>query len=242
MKLKKHFFANIISLVAIIFCLISPVYADFELGDSRLPVDEEGFIVYEKEWEDELASALALVEVKFVDIYQFHEAISGIGVNITVREKNSTSNTYNIVTVNSIRYQNLTCLLYNKTQQYFIYDQLMNNLLLEGYGGYYVIPNDPVDVNIVKIYIESYLGWPVNVNENTLTIDIANVQVVLTYNEKGILAKEEVKMDNETVSILTLIEQNDNNLIFVIFISLISILGAFAVIIPVIILYYKRSK
>jgi hypothetical protein len=242
MKQKKCFYINVLLGLISFTIFISPVLAGFELGDSSLPIDEEGFIVYEKEWEDEVASALASVEVKFVDIYQFHEAISGIGVNITVREKNSTSNIYNIVTVNNIRYQNLTCLLYNKTQQYFIYNQLMNNLLVEGYGGYYVIPNDPVDVNLVKIYVESNLGWTTNVNENILTIDITNVQVVLTYNEQGILAKEEVKINNETVSTLTLIEQNDNNLIFIIIISLISIFGAFAVIIPVIILHYRRSK
>ncbi|MFX1503123.1 MAG: hypothetical protein ACFFDH_19340 [Promethearchaeota archaeon] len=57
------------------------------------------------------------------------------------------------------------------------------------------------------------------------------------------MAKEEVKIDNEIVSTLTLIEQNyDDNLIFVIIISLISILGASAVIIPLIIIHYRRSK
>lgn len=243
MELKKHLFVNCISIIIFFSCFIAPLFADFQLGDSKLPIDEEGFIVYEQEWEEELASGLALVEVKFVDIYRFYAVISGIGVNITVSEKNSTSNTFEILKVDNLPYQNVTCLLYNKTHQYFIYSQFMNNLLLAGYGGYFVIPNDPVDVNIVKVFVESYLGWAANVIENTITIDIANAQVILTYNEHGILSKEEIKNNNETISILTLIEKEDEgDLGLVIIISLIIIISVASVVTPTVIIFVKKSR
>ncbi|MFW9785105.1 MAG: hypothetical protein ACFFFB_22685, partial [Candidatus Heimdallarchaeota archaeon] len=167
MTLKNLMVINIL-LVSLIF---TPILADFQLGDSTLPVDEEGFIEYD--FEDTLASALSKVKVNVVEIYRFYDIFNGLGVKVTVSELNSTSNKYETLFVDNIQYQNVTCLLYNKTHQFFRYGDNMSNLLLNGYGGYFIIPNDPVDVNIVKGFIEAYTVWSANVNGNIITIDIA---------------------------------------------------------------------
>ncbi|MHA1455952.1 MAG: hypothetical protein ACTSR5_08225 [Promethearchaeota archaeon] len=41
---------------------------------------------------------------------------------------------------------------------------------MHGYGGYYIIPDDPVDINIVKEFIESYTAWTAIVSDNMVTI------------------------------------------------------------------------
>jgi hypothetical protein len=81
----------------------------------------------------------------------------------------------------------------------------MNNLLLSGYGRSYIIRNKPVDVNIVKSFIEGYTVWTAKVDNNTVLIDIANDQIIFTYSVKVILIKEEVKNNNIVISVLTFI-------------------------------------
>ncbi len=238
MKLKKP---TIIYFLLVFICFLTPVSADFQLGDSCLPIDEEGFIEYD--FEDEFADSYSKVEVNFVDIYEFDDLITGIGVNITVNESNSTSNTSNILIVDNIPYQNLTCLLYNKTHQFFKYDEKMNNLLMHGYGGYYVLPNDPVDINIVKVFIESYTAWSANVSQNTVFIETGNSQAILTYNERGILLKEEIKYNDELISTLKLRETKDGDgLDFGLIISLTIIIGVPAALIPIAIFLYKKFR
>ena len=216
MTLNKLMVINFL-LVSLVF---TPILADFQLGDSTLPVDEEGFIEYD--FEDKIASALSKVKVNVVEIYRFYDIFNGLGVKITVSELNSTSNKYETMFVDNIQYQNVTCLLYNKTHQFFRYGDNMSNLLLNGYGGYYIIPKNPVNVNIVKGFIEAYTVWSANVNDNTITIDIANIQAILTYNENGILVKEELKNNNEIIATLTLIELDEGDDL-VLFITLIVI-------------------
>ncbi|MFX0005746.1 MAG: hypothetical protein ACFFA7_04395 [Promethearchaeota archaeon] len=190
---------------------MSSIFADFQLGDSCLPVDEEGFIEYD--FDNYTAPGTLRLKVEFVDLSKIYEPIEALGANITVSEYNSTTNKYQVSIVDSKKYQNQACLIYNKTLQYFRYNQSMDNLLLNGYGGYYVIPNDPVDVNVVKDFIEGTTNWSVTVENNTVTIDIGNDQLILTYDEQGLLIKEDVKNNNLSVSVLTFISYtaNQNN-------------------------------
>jgi len=238
MNLKKPI---IINFFLVFLCFITPVFADFQVGDSCLPIDEEGFIEYD--FEDEFADSKSKIEVNFVDIFEFDNVITGIGVNITVSELNSTSNTSNILIIDNIPYQNLTCLLYNKTHQFFKYDEKMNNLLMHGYGGYFVIPNNPVDITIVKGFVEAYTLWSANVSLNSITIDTGNLKAILTYNEHGILFKEEIKLNNETISTLKLMEKEDRDILdLVLLISLTVIIGLVVILIPIGIMRFKKSR
>ncbi|MFW9900912.1 MAG: hypothetical protein ACFFDY_06455 [Candidatus Thorarchaeota archaeon] len=208
MKSKILIFSNFFVCFLIFSGILSPVFADFTLGDSCLPIDEEGFIEYD--FDKYTAPGPLRLKVNFVDLYKMYEPVEALGVNITLSELNSTTNKYEISIVDSLKYQNRVCLAYNKTLQYFIYNQCMNKLLIYGYGGYFIIPNDPVDVNIVKVFIEGYTIWFASVNNYSVTIDIANDQVILTYNEQGILIKEEVKSNDVTISTLTFISYTVN--------------------------------
>ena len=208
MKLKTFILGYILIFFLIFSSYISLVFADFTLGGSCLPIDEEGFIEYD--FDQYTAPGPLRLKVDFVDLYKMYEPIEALGVNITVSEFNSTTNKYEVSVVDSIKYQNRACLTYNKTIQYFIYNHSMNNLLIHGYGGYFIIPNDPVDVNIVNVFIEEYTIWSASVNNNTVIIDIANDQFILTYNQQGILIKEEVKSNDVTISTLTFISYTVN--------------------------------
>ena len=208
MKLKKYILGDILIFFLSFSCMLSSIFADFQLGDSCLPVDEEGFIEYD--FDNETAPGPLRLKVEFVVLSKIYEPIEALGANITVSEYNSTTNKYQVSIIDSKKFQNQACLIYNKTLQYFRYNQSMDNLLLNGYGGYYVIPNDPVDVNVVKGFIEGNTNWSVIVENNTVTIDISNDQLILTYNEQGILIKEEVKNNNIIVSVLTYISYTAN--------------------------------
>jgi hypothetical protein len=210
MKLKKHNLSNILIFFLSFTIIISPIIADFQIGDSCLPVDEEGFIEYD--FDKYSAPEPLKLKIKFVDLSKIYEPVEAMGANITVNEYNSTTNKYQVSIIDSKKYQDQPCLCYNKTVQYFRYNQSMNKLLINGYGGYYVIPNDPVDLNIVKIFVETYTNWSANIVNNVITIDIANDQYILTYNEQGILIKEEVKNNNVVISVLTFISyKTDQN-------------------------------
>lgn len=235
MKSKILISGNFLVCFLIFSSYISLVFADFTLGDSCLPVDEEGFIEYD--FDKYTAPGPLRLKVDFVDLYKMYEPVEALGVNITVSELNSTTNNYKISIVNSIKYQNRVCLTYNKTLQYLIYNQCMNNLLIYGYGGYFIIPNDPVDINNVKVFIEGYTIWSASVNNYSVTIDIANDQVILTYNQQGILIKEEVKSNNVTISTLTFISYTVNqkddigDLDFVFIVSIIILIAVASMII-----------
>ncbi len=235
---KKHDLSNFLIFLLIFSSFINLVFADFQLGDSSIPVDEEGFIEYD--FEDSLAPQTYKLKVEFIKLYQYEEIIRALGVNISVKEFNFNTSNYEVLYIDSIEYQNQLCLLYNKTDQIFRYDQHMNNLLIHGFGGYYIIPNNPVDVNIVKCFIESYTTWSANVSDNTITIDIENSQAILTYNEQGILLKEEIKNNNEIISTLTLIESKENSNDIVFMISMIGIIAVTALISIIIIIIKRR--
>jgi len=111
---------------------------------------------------------------------------------------------------------------------------------VHGYGGYYIIPDDPVDINIVKEFIESYTAWTAIVSDNMVTIDIANDQAILTYNQQGILIKEEIKSNDVVISTLTLVE-NEADLDFGLLIS-ISVISVVAVGFIIGIIFYKKSR
>jgi hypothetical protein len=238
MRDKKLIFGNVLISFLILVSSVNLVFADFQLGGSSVPIDEEGFIEYD--FEDNLPPQPYRIKVVFIKLYQYEEIIRALGVNISINEFNFNTSNYEVLNIDSIEYQNQLCLLYNKTDQLFQYDQHMNNLLLHGYGGYYIIPNNPVDVNIIKGFIESYTTWSANVSDNTITINIDNSQAILTYNEQGILLKEEIKINNETISTLILIEsmENPNDTVFII--SIIVIIAAAALIFIVIIIIKRR--
>ena len=174
----------------------------FRLGDTCLPVDEDGFIEYG--FESSLATALEKVETKIIDIYQFGISPPLLVVNISVSKLNSTTNEYEALLVDSIEFANQTCLQYNKTEQYFRYHQSMENLLINGYGGFFLMPCDPVDINLVKGYIDTYTTWSAAIEENTITIDINNDQAILLYSDQGILIREEVISAGQVVSTLSI--------------------------------------
>ena len=236
MKLKKYILGNILFFFLVFSGCISPVFAGFKHGDSSIPVDEEDFIVYD--FDDNVVPEPLKIKVEIVSIFQYYEIISALVVNINVSKLKSNTKTYEVLIVDSIKFQNQTCLVYNKTHQLFRYDQYMNNLLMQGYGGYYIIPDDPVDVNIVKGFIEGYTAWSANVIGNTITIDIANNQTILTYNEQGILIKQEVISNNEIISTLTLIKQ-PNNVVLIVSITVIIAVAAGVILIGIIIYKYK---
>jgi len=237
MKRKKLTLGYVCILFLVFSSCISPVFAGFKLGDSSLPVDEDDFIIYD--FDDNIVDPLRL-KVEFVKMFQNHSIISTLVANITVSELNSSTNSYKVLTVDNMKYQNQTCLIYNKTHQYFRYEQYTNNLLEHGYGGYYIIPDDPVDINIVREFIESYTAWTAIISDNTVTIDIANNQAILTYNQQGILIKEEIKSNNVVISTLTLIE-NEADLDFRLLIS-ISVITVVAVGFIIGIIFYKKSR
>lgn len=208
MKLKKYILGDILIFFLTFSCILIPIFADFQLGDSCLPIDEEGFIEYD--FDKYTAPGPLRLKVEFVDLSKIYEPIEALGANITVSEFNSTTNNYQISIVDSKKFQNQACLSYNKTVQYFRYNQSMEALLLNGYGGYYIIPNDPVDVNIIKAFVEQYTTWSANVENNTVTIDIVNDQYILTYSEEGLLIKEEVKNNDLVISVLTFVSYTAN--------------------------------
>ncbi|MFX0021755.1 MAG: hypothetical protein ACFE9S_05480 [Candidatus Hermodarchaeota archaeon] len=187
---------------------MSPIFADFHIGSSCLPIDEEGFIEYD--FDKYTAPGPLRLKVEFVDLSKIYEPIEALGANITVSEYNTTTNIYQVSIVDSKKFQNQAFLSYNKTQQYFRYNRSMDILLLNGYGGYYVIPNDPVDLNIVKAFVEQYTTWSANVENNTITIDIVNEQYILTYSEEGLLIKEEVKSNDLIISVLIFVSYTAN--------------------------------
>jgi hypothetical protein len=174
----------------------------FILGDSSLPVDEDGFIQYD--FDSSVAASLSKVQVKVIDIYQFATNPPLLVVNISVSKLNPDTNLYEALLVDSIEFANQTCLSYNKSEQYFRYDPNMEKLLTNGYGGFYLMPNDPVNISIIKGYIDTYTLWSASVVENTITIDINNDQVILQYNDQGILIREEIKSAGQTISTLTI--------------------------------------
>ena len=184
----------------------------FHLGDTCLPVDEDGFIEYD--FESSLATAPEKVEMKIIDIYQFGISPPLLVVNISVSKLNSSTNEYEALLVDSIEFANQTCLRYNKTEQYFRYHQTMENLLINGYGGFFLIPCDPVDINLVKGYIDTFTSWSAIVEENTITIDVANDQAILQYNDQGILIREEIISADQTVSTLSIREINESSISF----------------------------
>ena len=237
MKRKKLTLGYVCILFLVFSSCISPVFAGFKIGDSSLPVDEDDFIIYD--FDDNIADPVR-IKVVFVKMFQRHDIISTLVANITVSELNSSTNSYKVLTVDNMKYQNQTCLIYNKTQQYFRYEQYMNNLLEHGYGGYYIIPDDPVDKNIVREFIESYTAWTAIISDNTVTIDIANDQAILTYNQQGILIKEEIKSNNVVISTLTLVE-NEADLDFRLLVS-ISVITVVAVGFIIGIIFYKKSR
>lgn len=234
MKLKNHILGDILIFFLTFSCIFSPIFAHFQLGDSCLPIDEEGFIEYD--FDKYTAPGLLRLKVEFLDLSKIYKPIEALGANVTVSEYNTTTNIYQVSVVDSRKFQNQACLSYNKTQQYFRYNKSMDTLLLNGYGGYYIIPNDPVDVNVIKTFVEMYTNWTVSVENNTVTIDIVNDQIILTYSEQGILIKEEVKNNNLVVSVLTFISytanQNENigDFDFLLIIFVISIVAIVSVI------------
>jgi hypothetical protein len=184
----------------------------FRLGDTCLPVDEDGFIEYD--FESSLATAIEKVEMKIIDIYQFGISPPLLVVNISVSKLNSTTNEYEALLVDSIEFSNQTCLKYNKTEQYFRYHQSMENLLINGYGGFFLMPCDPVDINIVKGYVDTYTPWSAVIEENTITIDINNDQAILSYSDQGILLREDVISAGQIVSTLSISIKSEPSISF----------------------------
>jgi hypothetical protein len=238
MKSKKLIFESILIFFLIFSGCVNLVSASFQLGESSLPIDEEGFIDYD--WEDKLAAQKYKLKVEFVKLYQYQEIVRALGANISVSKYNVNTSNYELLIVDSIEFQNQLCLLYNKTDQFFRYGVNMNILLINGYGGYYIVPDDPVDINIVKIFIESYTAWSANVSDNTVTIYIGNDQAILTYNEKGILVKEEIIVNNEIISSLTINIPNNQSDKYILIISTMAILGIAALLLPFIIKALRR--
>jgi len=135
-------------------------------------------------------------------------------MNISVSKLNPDTNIYEALIVDSIEFANQTCLFYNKTEQYFRYHQNMENLLINGFGGFYIMPNDPVNINTIKGYIDTYTTWSASVEENTITIDINNDQAILQYNDQGILIREEIKSAGQLVSTLSINVINEPTISF----------------------------
>lgn len=236
-RMVAHFI--LLCICSLIFCII-PVAAisssgHFTVADSRVPVDEESFLVYEQEWDDEVAAALNSTEVSIDNIYQDQGMLM---LNISVRTKPTDEESYQVLNLNAIDYQNVNCLRYNKTQQLFEYSQQMENLLMACYGGYYVIPNDPVNPNIVKTFIDTYTPYTATVQGNVVTIDMANSEAILTYNEEGILTREELKVNGELVKTLSMVVDENDPLATILIVTFTST----GVICAVLVIYYKKRQ
>lgn len=206
-KFNKKVIESTLLLILTLICIILPVNAivlsgSFRIGDSCVPVDEDDFIQYRFE----TASTLTTINVSIENIYQSIEVFDVLVVNISISKLDTNTNKYEILIMDSIEFEKQKLLSYNKTMQFFEYHQNMEILLIGGYGGYYAIPNDPVDVNIVKSFIEAQTSYSANVQGNTVTIEINNAQAILTYNDKGILIREEIKANNQIISTLKIIE------------------------------------
>ena len=201
----KKCFPYILFYIIVLSCINIPVNAlrssqTFRLGDCSLPVDEDDFI----EYDFETADGLTILKVSIIEIYQLLGVFDCLAVNISVDRYNTTTNKYATLILDSLEFENQQILTYNKTMQYFHFNESMQTLLTEGYGGYYFIPNDPVDVNVVKTFIDSQTTYTASLQGNTITIDINNNQAILTYNEKGILSEEQIKQNDQIVSTLKL--------------------------------------
>lgn len=206
-KYNKKIIESTLLFILTLFCITLPANAivlsgSFRLGDSCVPVDEDDFIQYEIE----TASTLTTIKVSIENIYQTIGVFDVLVVNISISILDTNTNKYEILIMDFIEFENHELLSYNKTMQFFEYHQNMENLLIGGYGGYYAIPNDPVDVNIVKSFIEAQTSYSATVQGNTVTIEMNNAQAILTYNDKGILIREEIKVNNQTISTLTIVE------------------------------------
>lgn len=241
MKRKNYILYNFCIFFLVSSSFISSVLAGFKIGDTSVSVDEGDFLEYD--FDDNIASGPLRIKVVFTHIFQYEDIISSLAINVTLMIFNSSSNTYKVLIMDNIEFQNKICMFSNKTHQFFRYEQSMDNLVMHGYGGYFIIPNDPVDLYVIKGYVENYTAWSANVINNTITVDIANIQAVLTYNQQGILIKEEIKSNELMVSTLTLIEPDDkDDSNFVLFISIIVIIVVAVVLIPIGIIFHKRSK
>jgi len=206
-RFDKKIIESTLLFILTLFCITLPANAivlsgSFRLGDSCVPVDEDDFIQYEIE----TASTLTTIKVSIENIYQTIGVFDVLVVNISISILDTNTNKYEILIMDFIEFENHELLSYNKTMQFFEYHQNMENLLIGGYGGYYAIPNDPVDVNIVKSFIEAQTSYSATVQGNTVTIEMNNAQAILTYNDKGILIREEIKVNNQTISTLTIVE------------------------------------
>jgi hypothetical protein len=175
-------------------------------------MDEDGFIEYD--FNSSVAASLAKIKMEIIDIYQIATNPPLLVVNLSVSELNPDNNDYEALIVDSIEFSNQTCLLYNKSEQYFRYHQNMENLLTNGYGGFYLIPNDPVNISLITEYIDTYTSWTASIVENTITIDIGNDQAILQYNNQGILVKEEIKSAGQIVSTLSISMSNEPTIAF----------------------------
>lgn len=208
MKFQRNIL-HIIIIILYLYYLIVPIQAlhtspTFKVGDTSVPVDEEGFIEYD--FDSSVAPAIYKLKVSFIDIHQLMGNPNVLAVNISVFKASQESNDYEVLIVDNIKFNNQTCLSCNRTEQYFQYHQPMENLLINGYGGFYIMPNDPVDINIVKGYIDAYPQWSATIEGNSITIEINNDQVVITYNAQGILIKEEVISGGQISSTLSIVE------------------------------------
>lgn len=179
----------------------------FKLGDTCLPMDEDGFIEYD--FDSETAPALEKIEMKVLDIFQFGVNPPILGVNISVSKLNPNNNEYEALIIDSIEFDNQTCLLYNKSAQYFRFGKNMEKLLLNGYGGFCMVPCNPVNISIITDYIDAFTLWSANIVENTVSIEINNDQAILQYNDQGILVKEEIMSAGQIVSTLSIILSNE---------------------------------
>ena len=194
----------------ILLCVISlviPIQAlrtspTFQEGDTCLPLDEDGFIEYD--FESDVAAALAKTEMAILDIYQFGVNPPLLGVNISVSQLNPDTNEYEALIIDNTEFNNQTCLSCNKSVQYFRYHENMEKLLTIGYGGFFMVPCNPVNISIIINYIDTYTQWSANVVENTITIDINNDQAILQYNDQGILIREDILSDGQIISTLSI--------------------------------------
>jgi len=203
---------NILPVIIVIlgfYYFIAPIHAlhsspTFRVGDTSVPVDEDGFIDYD--FDSEVAPSIYKLKVSFIDIHQLMGNPNLLAVNVSVFKASPENNEYDVLIVDSIKYDNQTCLSCNRTEQYFQYHQPMEKLLINGFGGFFIMPNEPVDINIVKGYIDTYTQWSATVEGNSITIGVNNDQVIITYNEQGILIKEEVISGGQISSTLSIIE------------------------------------
>ncbi|MFW9897110.1 MAG: hypothetical protein ACFFD7_14995 [Candidatus Thorarchaeota archaeon] len=175
-------------------------------------MDEDGFIEYD--FNSSIAASLEKIKMEIVDIYQIATNPPLLVVNLSVSKLNPDNNDYKALIVDSIEFANQTCLLYNKSEQYFRYNQNMENLLANGYGGFYLIPNNPVNISIITEYIDTYTSWTASIVENTITIDINNDQAILQYNNQGILVREEIKSAGQIISTLSISMSNKPTIAF----------------------------